>query len=293
MSESIRKVIVLGGSGFIGKRLCDKLTSDERVHLMCPDSKTINLLKPENVRAYFKENLTSETSLIIAAAKTPYSSVPKDDPKSMMDNRNMVQNIIDSISSGCKELIYLSTIDVYGDSAEIITEQTSLLPKSNYAKAKFDAERILQGFSSKQNIPLLILRLSQVYGKNDNSPKLIPSLITSAIENSKMTISGSGITLRDFVAVDDVVAIIVLSIGQKVHDIVNLATGVSVPILKIAEIIKGCAGKQVVIDHNFSVEEKKSLRFNNSKFKQYFDYKFSNLEDELMKCILNYERKRT
>lgn len=82
-------------------------------------------------------------------------------------------------------IIYLSATSVYGDTGgEVVTEFSPAHPTSAMGKRRLDAEQLFQAFADRHGIPLLILRVSAIYGKgrlplmqiNQGQPLLLEEL---------------------------------------------------------------------------------------------------------------------
>jgi nucleoside-diphosphate-sugar epimerase len=288
------KIIILGGNGFIGKEL-QKTILNEHIagELFVPSHENLNLLDFKNVCSFFNNYLDNDVTLIILATRVPYSIEPNDDFKTMMQNIDMAVNIVNGLlSNSCKEIIYISTIDVYQASLEPITETTPLFPRSNYSASKISAEMILRSFTYQKNIPFLVLRPSQVFGVNDNSPKVIPKFIKSALLGNKIIVDGTGESLRDWVNVTDVAKIISMSIGRRINDVINIATGNSVSVLDAARIIQDKFTKEVGIEFRQTRKSTVNYRFTVDKLKKYYSYDFDNFKNELGQLVKYYEDRR-
>ena len=138
-----------------------------------------------------------------------------------------------------KRLVYFSTGEIYGDSNSAIKESLDPRPKSFYANSKFISENILRLYSSKNNLPITIIRLFNTYGprKKDN---VIFFFIKSALKDDKILINGKGDQLRDFLYIDDAIKAFLL-VGcneNSINETVNIGGGIQTKIKDLAEKIK-------------------------------------------------------
>jgi dTDP-glucose 4,6-dehydratase len=107
------------------------------------------------------------------------------------------------------KFIHVSTDEVYGESMLDIdeqhkTEHSILCPTNPYAATKACAEFMAQSYIHSYNMPIIITRGNNVYGKNQYPEKLIPLFIKQLKENKKVTIHGDGSCVRAFLHVFDV-----------------------------------------------------------------------------------------
>jgi dTDP-glucose 4,6-dehydratase len=107
-----------------------------------------------------------------------------------------------------EKFIHVSTDEVYGESMNTIdethkTEHSILCPTNPYAATKAGAELIAQSYNHSFKMPIIITRGNNVYGPNQYPEKLIPLFIKQLKENKKVTIQGSGSSVRSFIHVLD------------------------------------------------------------------------------------------
>ncbi len=109
-----------------------------------------------------------------------------------------------------KRFIHISTDEVYGESMldtneEQKDEQSILCPTNPYAATKAGAELLAKAYYYSYQMPIIITRSNNVYGKEQYHEKLIPRFIKLLQEDKKVTIQGSGSNVRSFLHVSDVV----------------------------------------------------------------------------------------
>ena len=143
-----------------------------------------------------------------------------------------------------KKFIHVSTDEVYGESKEdekIKTELTLLCPTNPYAGTKAAAELIVQTYLHSFNLPIVITRGNNVYGRNQYPEKLIPKFIKLLKEGKKVTIHGEGLTSRSFLHVDDTVkAFDIVLLKGEVSEIYNIGCdeeGMEYKVIEIAKIL--------------------------------------------------------
>ncbi len=105
---------------------------------------------------------------------------------------------------GCEVFIHSGTCEVYGNGPIPFREEQPIYPISPYAISKACGEFFCQMYQQLYQYPVVMLRLSTVYGPGQNPERLIPSVILSCLRKEKIEVS-SGKQKRDFTYVKDMV----------------------------------------------------------------------------------------
>jgi len=102
-------------------------------------------------------------------------------------------------------IVHISTDEVYGSLGEIgaFTEETPLAPNSPYSASKTAADMLVRAYHHTYGLPTSITRCSNNYGPYQFPEKLIPLLISNAIEDKELPIYGDGMNVRDWIYVED------------------------------------------------------------------------------------------
>ena len=106
---------------------------------------------------------------------------------------------------GVLKYIQISTDEVYGTLGEsgYFTETTSLQPNSPYSASKAGGDLITRAYSETFDLPINITRCSNNYGPYQFPEKLIPLMISNALEDKKLPVYGDGKNIRDWLHVSD------------------------------------------------------------------------------------------
>jgi dTDP-glucose 4,6-dehydratase len=101
--------------------------------------------------------------------------------------------------------LHISTDEVYGSLSEkgAFTEETPLAPNSPYSASKTAADLLVRAYHRTYGIPACITRCSNNYGPYQFPEKLIPLMISNALENKELPIYGDGMHIRDWIYVED------------------------------------------------------------------------------------------
>lgn len=104
-----------------------------------------------------------------------------------------------------EKYVQISTDEVYGTLGETgyFTETTPLQPNSPYSASKASADLVVRAYYETFNLPVNITRCSNNYGPYQFPEKLIPLMISNALEDKKLPIYGDGKNIRDWLHVYD------------------------------------------------------------------------------------------
>jgi len=117
------------------------------------------------------------------------------------------QNLLDAaLKTGPVRFVQISTDEVYGSLAPHdppFTESTPLRPNSPYAASKAAADLLVRAAFETHRLPTVITRCSNNYGPYQFPEKLIPLMLTNALEGKALPVYGDGRQVRDWIHVAD------------------------------------------------------------------------------------------
>lgn len=157
------------------------------------------------------------------------------------------QNLIDCARKAkIRRFVQVSTDEVYGSLGEhgYFTEETPLAPSSPYSASKAGADMLVRAAFHTFGFPGIITRCSNNYGPYQFPEKLIPLMISNAMEGKKLPIYGDGKNVRDWLYVDDhCEAIKVVLERGKEGDVYNIGGNNEKTNLEVVETILEKLGK--------------------------------------------------
>jgi len=238
----MKKILVTGSSGFIGKHLIVKLKDLNFEVLECPGSAKINLCNIDQV-----EKLPTADIIVHLAAKSFIPDSFKDPQGFYSNNIQSTLNILDKARKEGSKLIYLSTY-VYGRPEYLpVDELHPVSPLNPYTQSKVIGEDLCRAYHRDFGLPSVVLRLFNVYGPGQGTSFFIPSILAQ-LKKPLMELQDSR-PRRDFIFIDDVVNAII-SATEYVSDgfdILNVGTGKSVSVREVSELIRTISGSSVEI----------------------------------------------
>ena len=247
------KVLVTGGSGYIGSHVVDKLR-DRGIQV-----RVFDMVMPtfrQDIEFYQGSLLDLEAIRMALngigavhhlAAIADVKDVHNDPYYAESINVRGTINVLEAVrrSTGVKRVIYGSTTWVYSEvTEEYVDERTPLrAPAHLYTATKMASEYYCQSYSRLYNIPATILRYGIPYGPRARDGAVVPIFVGKALRGEPLTIAGDGLQFRKFVYVEDLAEGNVLalkSVGE--NKIYNLDGTEKVTVRQIAETVQKVIG---------------------------------------------------
>jgi UDP-glucose 4-epimerase len=262
-----KKVAVTGGLGFIGSHLVEELSQENQVLVIDNESsghvENIEHLPIDNISLDLGDinqvdliGLFEEIDYVFHHAALASVPLSVENPLLCHDaNVTGTLKVLDAARrTGVKKVVFASSSAVYGDNTNIpLSEKESLNPKSPYAASKAASELYCQVFNEVYGLPTVALRYFNVFGPrqdpNSQYAAVIPRFIESILIGKQPVIFGDGEQTRDFIYVKEVVRANLLSAESELSGVFNIASGKSLTINKLFEIISQLMGKDLTPSH--------------------------------------------
>jgi nucleoside-diphosphate-sugar epimerase len=225
--REVRKVLVIGGAGYIGSALLPKLL-DKGYHVRLldlliygtePIEQSLAHPNLEIMQADFRQVDKVVQAMRNIDAVIHLGAIVGDpacalDEELTIEVNLMATRMIAEVAkgSGVSRFIFASTCSVYGANDAMLNERSALNPVSIYARSKIASERVLMSMASADFGPTL-LRFGTIYGLSGRTRfDLVINLLTAkALVEGKITVFG-GDQWRPFVHVDDAALAVVNSL---------------------------------------------------------------------------------
>lgn len=259
---SNKRVLVLGGTGFIGYNLVNKLVQlKSQVSVV---SRTGNIKFPSVL--HYRADITSFSQIdkilknnydIIfhCAGRSDRISYIKEGWQNRHSDLNGTLNILNSIRRNHlrTKIILLGSRLEYGKAKYLpVDEKHPVYPKEGYAIEKLASALYTLSFSNLYNISCVILRISNVYGPHPlfqyRNYNLVNYFIDRARKGVNLIVYGNGVQLRDYIYIDDLIHALLLSaINEKTNgQIYNVGSGIPIKFRDFITLIAKKAGVCVV-----------------------------------------------
>ncbi|MDI6869849.1 MAG: dTDP-glucose 4,6-dehydratase [Bacillota bacterium] len=142
--------------------------------------------------------------------------------------------------------MHISTDEVYGSLGPegAFTEQTPLAPNSPYSASKAAADLLVRAYHHTYGLDAVITRCSNNYGPYQFPEKLIPLMVTNALEDKELPVYGDGLNIRDWIHVRDHCRAIDLALHRgRAGEVYNVGAGEERTNLELVREILRLLGK--------------------------------------------------
>ena len=308
MTIKKKKILILGGSGFIGLKLIEKIYKKNQILVL--DNKPIRNKRKNTV--FIKENIFSKKILkkiknvenvffLIGKKGGPESINISKSAEYLNSNTKSLEFFLKNFENKyLKKIIFLSTEHVYGNKKSKINNVISneTFPKNYYGLSKLIAEKILYNFYKEKKVSVIILRFPRVIAFNEKN--ILSNMTHSAIYKKKIIIKKNK-TKFNFIHEEDLLSAMLNSLDKRVKGfkILNIFNN-SKPkkLLDLARQIKKIvkASKKIKIDEksNLSYEHNPiEIKVSNSSARKILNWKpkFS-LDKMIERQIKHHEDKK-
>lgn len=297
----LKKLLITGGSGFIGSNLLELLKKKKNLNIISLDKtnpknklKKIKYVTSDFIKFDFKSNTSKNIDCVIhLAAETRVVESEKNPKNFYNENINKTVNFFFKCKEhGIKHFIFFSTAGAIAGNKSKASESSKENPLSFYGLSKQITEKLLIYFGNKFNIKITIIRLSNVYGKHSlHKSSFIHLFLKKLKKNEPLNIYGDGKQTRDFIYVEDISIIIDKIINQKTAGTYILASGKSYSINYILSLTKKIQKYDIKINYlKPRFAEVKDSSFSNKKIINEFGINFTKIDIGLKKTIKWYNK---
>ena len=294
------KYVVVGGAGFIGSNIVDKLV-EQNHEVVIIDNLSTGKMENVNPKASVEyidisnvnecpnmvEIMSGADALFLLAAKARVQPSIENPVEYETNNTIGTLNVLKCASdAGVRRVVYSASSSAYGNTEKLPSKESDPInPLSPSGAQKYYGEVMCKMFSEVYGLETVSLRYFNIYGERQNvggAYAMVIGIFVDQLLNGKpMTIRGDGEQRRDFTYVGDVVnANILASQSENVGngEVINIGNGDNRSINDIADMI---GGDRVNVD---PVIEPKATLADNSKAEKLLGWKpTQNIEDWIPK----------
>jgi dTDP-glucose 4,6-dehydratase len=223
-SGIMKKILVTGGAGFIGSNFIRYMLKNypdyEIINLdaltYCGNLENLSGVEDNPNYIFIKGNINDkklvqeispQIDYIINFAAESHVDRSIEYPEIFIKSNILGTHVLLDIAKEyeIKKFLQISTDEVYGSLGKngYFRENTPLAANSPYSASKAGADLMVRAYHKTFDLPVNITRCSNNYGPYQFPEKLIPLMISNALEDKKLPVYGDGLNIRDWLHVYD------------------------------------------------------------------------------------------
>ncbi len=267
--HSQARILVTGGSGFLGSHLCERLLADG-AEVLCLDNfftgarvniehllghKRFELIRHDVTFPIYLE-VDQIYNLACPASPVHYQHDPVQTTKTSVHGAINMLGLAKRVKA---KIFQASTSEVYGDpSVHPQTEEywgnvNPIGPRSCYDEGKRCAETLFFDYWRQHKLRIKVARIFNTYGPrmHPNDGRVVSNFIVQALRGEDITIYGDGSQTRSFCYVDDLIEgfVRLMATGDDVTGPVNLGNPNEFTMLELAQQVIALTGSKSKIAH--------------------------------------------
>lgn len=298
--KNIKRVGIIGATGFIGSEITLKIQKKGIPLYLCSKNggivyeikcDSIDVTNSSSVNDWISENKID--ALFYLSSIIP-KSFENADWKLFNENIKMHKSILEVWKEKKFHLLYASTCSVYTPLTPLPwSESTAVMPNNFYSLSKFVGELLFYKEFQKERLPLTIMRINAPYGVNNRIKTVVNIFMERALSGENLIVYGSGTREQDFIYVKDVARAFWLAYQKQKPGIYNIASGKTVTMRELAELIVSLthSKSRIVYSGSEDPQEKVKVSIDVSKAQSELGFipEFS-LSNGLLDCIHEYQQ---
>lgn len=253
-----KRIVITGGTGFLGRQLVDNLTRQGYGNLFVVDHKSYDLIRIEDIRRLYAE--IRPEMVIHLAAKVGGIGFNRENPATLFYENLMmgVQLLHEGFLAGLEKFVAIGTICAYPKFTPVPFHESALwdgYPEETNAPYGLAKKMMLvqsQAYRRQYGFNSIFLLPVNLYGPGDNfdprSSHVIPALIKKCVDATRskaqeITVWGTGQATREFFYVEDAAEAIRLATEKyNTSEAMNLGAGFEISIKALTELIVELTG---------------------------------------------------
>jgi UDP-glucose 4-epimerase len=246
------RVLLTGGTGFIGSHLVERLQGHEVFSLArrppSPGSAGVSWIQQDLTEPLDTRRLPGQIDVVMHLAQSRhYKDFPERAGDIFAVNVNATLQLLDySRNAGATRFIFASTGGVYRTSYEKLAETAPISPLGFYLSSKYAAELLISNYQGL--LETVVVRPFFVYGPGQKG-MLIPTLATKVVEAEELQIQGNPGLRINPIFVDDAVRVFERLLEHPASGVFNVAGSESVSMTELVHLIGRLAGREPRVTH--------------------------------------------
>lgn len=278
--------LVIGSNSFLGYNVSKQLFDSGEKVLGVYNKNRDNLFSEiEHIQIEKLKTLEDDFDFVYIIS----AFVPNQYSKNVKENLEAVNiRLVDAI---CKQftsakIIFCSSVSVYQESQNTITETSVTKPLSDYGKSKLLGEGIVA-----QHNKYAIVRIASMFGVNMKVTTFLPLIIKQALIHKEITIFGDGSRLQNYIHVQEVSKYIINAGAYKSNGVFLATSKTSISNTSLAKTIQMLLPETKITYK--ALDASKSYLYDNSKTKSQLKIKEENVLKTELQNIITWMRKES
>lgn len=222
------KIIITGGSGFIGSNIANNLKKKYDVTIF-------DIVEPKDNDLKFVKGSINDPDIVNDAIKNHDVVIhlaaslgvinTEENPVSTLDTNIIgTRNVLESCKiNKIKKIIFSSSSEIYGEPIKTpIEEKDRPIPITMYGVSKLASEEYIKSYSKIFGFNYTVFRLFNVYGDQQQTAWVVPEFVSRAINDEDIIIHGDGTQIRAFCHISDVVKAFEFGLKNGNGEIINI-----------------------------------------------------------------------
>lgn len=261
------RVLVTGGTGFVGSHLVESLveqgasvvvthrsldprsyfaTQELSKHVILANGDVKDAARVFDIVAKYEIDFIFHLAAL-ATVPTAYENPLETIATNVLGTANVLE--VARRLSRVKGILVASSDKAYGKTKRAYVEEDALRGDHPYEASKSAADLISLAYAKTYEMPVVVTRFGNIYGEGDlNFNRIIPGALRAVLTNTTLELRSDGTFIRDYVYVKDVVRGYLLlfdKIEQTQGKAFNISSGESFNVLDVVKIIEATLGKKV------------------------------------------------
>lgn len=260
MSLKGKKVLVLGGNGFLGKNLIDKLLEEDCIITSFDvnignHSPKVNYVDGNYVKLENFDDLVADNEIVFHLISTTFPNVDRAYEQDIMENLIPSVRLFETCAAKNAKVIFISSGGtVYGKNGlDIHEEDSPKHPFGSYAASKLCIENYLEVYGAQKKLDYRIVRLANPYGpyqRTNTGLGVIATFVERSLTTGCIDLYGTGDTVRDYIySCDAATALVAIADYEGEERILNLGSGEGHSLLDVIKVIEEVSGRKFEINH--------------------------------------------
>ncbi|MFC7215835.1 NAD-dependent epimerase/dehydratase family protein [Saliphagus sp. GCM10025334] len=254
-----KRVLVTGGTGFIGSNLANALAADNDVVAL--DNGFLGTVDNlEDAVTYVEadvldDDLPTDVDVVFHLAALSSRQLLEDHPRegTRVNVEGFVNVVEQAMADGCETIVYASTSSIYGDRTEPTPENVPIDASTGYDASMLARERYAEYYNDfYDDLALAGMRFFSVYqgyggaeSHKGTFANTVSQFAEKVADGTPPVLWGDGSQTRDFTHVEDVVRGLELAAEHRLEGVFNLGTGESYSFNEVVDLLNDVLGTDV------------------------------------------------